>query len=105
MKSAAGSTGQRNLMKLHGHYGVRQRSHVCDHVLDRPRPFGVDVRLQAVARSPLTKSVQVVQRLLCQAFVKIGVLREQTFGKEKLFVHPKLMSLLTRDSNTFTQYR
>jgi hypothetical protein len=35
----------------------------------------------------------------------IGVLHEQTFGKEKLFVHPKLMNLLTRDSNAFRSYR
>ncbi len=47
---------------------------------------------------------QAASRYL-KALVGIGVLREQTFGKEKLFVHPKLMSLLTRDSNTFTQYR
>ena len=40
-----------------------------------------------------------------KALVSIGVLREQTFGKEKLFVHPKLMTLLTRDSNAFQPYR
>ena len=47
---------------------------------------------------------QAASRYL-QAFVDIGVLREQSFGKEKLFVHPKLMTLLTRDSNTFAAYR
>lgn len=40
-----------------------------------------------------------------KALVSIGVLREQAFGKEKLFVHPKLMSLLTRDRNEFEPYR
>ena len=34
-----------------------------------------------------------------------GVLREQAFGKEKLFMHPKLMNLLTRDGNAFEPYR
>src|SRR3970282_2772873 len=34
-----------------------------------------------------------------KAVVSIGVLREKTFGKEKLFVHPKLMTLLTRDGH------
>lgn len=34
----------------------------------------------------------------------IGVLEEQTVGKEKLFVHPKLMALMTRDSNDFELY-
>ncbi|MEO6565875.1 MAG: Fic family protein [Casimicrobiaceae bacterium] len=39
-----------------------------------------------------------------KALVSIGVLTEQAFGKEKLFVHPKLMNLLTRDSNAFDPY-
>jgi hypothetical protein len=47
---------------------------------------------------------QAASRYL-KALVSIGVLREQTFGKEKLFVHPKLMTLLTRDSNAFESYR
>lgn len=47
---------------------------------------------------------QAASRYL-KALVAIGVLSEQTFGKEKLFVHPKLMALLTRDRNTFESYR
>lgn len=34
----------------------------------------------------------------------IGVLREMPSGKEKLFIHPKLMQLLSRDSNQFQRY-
>jgi Fic family protein len=34
----------------------------------------------------------------------IGVLTELDAGKEKLFIHPKLMALLTRDSNEFVPY-
>lgn len=34
----------------------------------------------------------------------LGVLREMPFGKEKLFIHPKLMQLLSRDSNQFRPY-
>jgi len=34
-----------------------------------------------------------------------GVLRERALGKEKLFVHPKLVRLLTRDGNAFERYR
>ncbi len=37
--------------------------------------------------------------------VEIGVLREEPAGKEKLFVHPKLLTLLTRDTNSFPPYR
>jgi len=47
---------------------------------------------------------QAASRYL-KALAAIGVLREQTFGKEKLFVHPKLMTLLTRDGNAFQPYR
>lgn len=47
---------------------------------------------------------QAASRYL-KALVSVGVLREQTFGKEKLFIHPKLMNLLTRDSNAFEPYR
>lgn len=34
----------------------------------------------------------------------LGVLREMPFGKEKLFIHPKLMQLLSRDNNQFQTY-
>ena len=36
--------------------------------------------------------------------VKIGVLEEKSVGREKLFIHPKLMRLLTRESNDFAPY-
>jgi len=34
----------------------------------------------------------------------LGVLREMPFGKEKLFIHPKLMQLLSRDNSQFQAY-
>ena len=34
----------------------------------------------------------------------LGVLREMPFGKEKLFIHPKLMQLISRDNNDFQHY-
>ena len=36
--------------------------------------------------------------------IGIGVLEERPFGRDKLFVHPKLLGLLTRDSNSFVPY-
>lgn len=33
-----------------------------------------------------------------------GVLNEIAVGREKLFLHPKLMQLLTREGNQFTAY-
>jgi Fic family protein len=46
---------------------------------------------------------QAASRYL-KALASVGVLREQSFGREKLFVHPKLMVLLTRDDNNFEPY-
>ncbi|MDP1644953.1 MAG: Fic family protein [Thiobacillus sp.] len=37
--------------------------------------------------------------------VEIGVLVEQQAGREKLFIHPKLMQLLLHEQNTFEPYR
>ena len=36
--------------------------------------------------------------------VEIGVLEEMSASKEKLFIHTKLMQLLTKDKNEFTPY-
>ena len=36
--------------------------------------------------------------------VELRVLQETTMGKDKLFIHAKLMRLLTQDSNEFTRY-
>lgn len=37
--------------------------------------------------------------------VKVGVLNEKAVGREKLFIHPKLMQLLTREPNDFAPYK
>ncbi len=36
--------------------------------------------------------------------VRLGVLEEKAVGREKLFIHPKLMQLLTRESSRVTPY-
>ncbi|MEJ7139352.1 protein adenylyltransferase Fic [Amphibiibacter pelophylacis] len=50
----------------------------------------------------------VAQRQAASRYLKelaaLGVLSEASAGKEKLFIHPKLMQLLTRDSNDFVPY-
>lgn len=42
--------------------------------------------------------------LYLKQLVDIGVLTEQEAGKEKLFIHPRLMQLLTRDDNSVVAY-
>ena len=46
---------------------------------------------------------QAASRYLKQ-LVEVSVLEEKTIGREKLFIHPKLMHLLTRDDNSTTTY-
>ncbi len=47
---------------------------------------------------------QAASRYL-QALASIGVLEAQKSGRDVLFVHPKLVRLLTRDPNKFSRYR
>lgn len=46
---------------------------------------------------------QAASRYLKQ-LTTVGVLKEVLVGREKLFIHPRLMGLLTRDSNRFAAY-
>jgi Fic family protein len=46
---------------------------------------------------------QAASRYL-KSLVDIGVLNEMSMGKEKLFIHPKLMRLLSQDTNHFQPY-
>jgi Fic family protein len=46
---------------------------------------------------------QAASRYLKQ-LVEIGVLEERTVGRDKLFIHLKLMHLLTRDDNSIGAY-
>ena len=59
-------------------------------------------RIQNVIEAKLAAR-QAASRNL-KKLAEIGILEEQTAGKEKLFVHPKLMRLLSRNSNEFTPY-
>ena len=46
---------------------------------------------------------QAASRYL-QSLVAIGVLKEHRSGRDKLFLHPKLLALLTEEANTFVPY-
>ena len=50
----------------------------------------------------------VAQRQAASRYLKdlvtLGVLQEMQLGKEKRFIHPKLMQLISRDNNTFAPY-
>lgn len=59
-------------------------------------------RIQNLIETGLARrqTASVYLKKLCE----IGVLQEVSAGKEKLFVHPKLMQLLTNDNNQFKAY-
>lgn len=77
-----------------------------------PKIYSWDLILLTFER-PICRIADVVEagiaeRQTASRYLKelssIGVLREQGVGREKFFVHVKLMDLLTRDKNTFDEY-
>lgn len=59
-------------------------------------------RISSLTEAGIAKRQTASQYL--KQLVEIGVLTELDAGKEKLFIHPKLMHLLTRDRNDFILY-
>ncbi len=59
-------------------------------------------RIGSLVEADIAKRQTASQYL--QQLVEIGVLVEAAVSKEKLFIHPKLMQLLTKDNNKFTPY-
>lgn len=49
-------------------------------------------------------AVRQTASVYLKELVKLGVLEEKVAGREKLFIHPKLMRLLTREPNDFTPH-
>ena len=60
--------------------------------------------LELVDRFKVREAERQAAARYLKALVSVGVLTDQAIGKEKLFVHPKLMNLLTRDTNAFMGY-
>ena len=91
----------------------RLSDHTAEYVrLSRPKVYSRELidlifelpycRIQNLVRAKLGGR-QAASRYLKQ-LTAIEVLEEKTVGREKLFIHPKLMRLLTRESNTFIPY-
>ena len=59
-------------------------------------------RISSLAEAGIAKRQAASQYL--KQLVEIGVLIEAPVTKEKLFIHPKLMQLLSKDSNEFKPY-
>jgi Fic family protein len=88
-------------------------AHTAEHVRrELPKVYSREL-VDVVFEQPYCRIANVVEAGIAErqaasrylkALVSVGVLREQSFGREKLFVHPKLMSLLTRDDGGFDPY-
>jgi Fic family protein len=59
-------------------------------------------RIQNVSEKKIAER-QAASRYL-KELTKIGILKERPVGREKLFIHPKLMLLLSQDTNAFIKY-
>jgi Fic family protein len=89
------------------------QAHTADYVRHRlPKLHGHDL-LSLIFERPWCRIANVVERgiakrqtasVYLKQLASIGVLVERTVSKEKLFLHPKLLQLLTEERNDFTRY-
>jgi Fic family protein len=91
----------------------RLEAHTIEHVRARlPRIYSRELlevifqqpysRISHLERAGIAKR-QAASRYL-KALERVAVLREEKVGREKLFLHSKLMALVTRDTNEFDLY-
>lgn len=78
----------------------------------RPRIYSHE-RVDVIFEQPYGRIADLVEKGIAQRqaasrdlkdLAALGVLQEIQAGKEKLFIHPKLMQRLTRDSNDFASH-
>jgi Fic family protein len=87
--------------------------HTTEHVrLQLPKIYSYEL-IQVIFEQPYCRIHNLVdsglaKRQTASVYLKqlcdIGVLEEVQSGKEKLFVHPKFVTLMTKDSNQFSRY-
>jgi len=87
--------------------------HTSDHIrVALPKIYSFEL-VQTIFEQPYARITNLVDSgiakrqtasVYLKQLVEIGVLKEIQAGKEKLFVHPKLIKLMTEDSNQFSQY-
>ena len=87
--------------------------HTTDHVRTRLPKIYTRELVDVIFEQPYCRIGNLVDKGIAQRqaasrhlhdLAALGVLREMPVGKERLFIHPKLMQLLSRDSNQFRRY-
>jgi Fic family protein len=91
----------------------RLAEHTTEHVRARLPKIYTRELVDVIFEQPYCRIGNLVDKGIAQRqaasrylhdLADLGVLREMPFGKEKLFIHPKLMQLLSRDNNQFQPY-
>ena len=65
-------------------------------LLPNPRMLEIESQTWSTPESPSSRYLH--------ALADLGVLRTRRLGREKLFFHPRLLDLLTREPNEFEPY-
>ncbi|PCJ38682.1 MAG: addiction module protein [Moraxellaceae bacterium] len=88
--------------------------HTCEYIrVCLPKVYTHELA-QVIFEQPYCRIANLVERNIAKrqtasVYLKqlcdIGVLKEIQMGKEKLFVHPKLVQLMTEDNNEFVHYK
>jgi Fic family protein len=89
------------------------QDHTIEHVKQRASKIYSRELVEIIFAQPYCRIANIIEANLgerhaasryLKTLVEIGVLQETAMGKDKLFIHSKLMRLLTRDSNDFARY-
>ena len=88
--------------------------HTADFVRDKlpsiySRELVEQTFMQPYCRIANLVDANIAKRQTASVYLKqlseIGVLKEEKAGREKLFIHPRLMRLLTQDNDGFERYK
>lgn len=89
------------------------QAHTAEHVrTGAPRSYSREL-IEVIFEKPYCRIQDIIAAGLAarqtasvylKELVALGVLTETTFGREKLFIHSKLLTLLTKDRNDFAPY-
>lgn len=87
--------------------------HTAQHVRERlPKLYSREL-VDVIFEQPYCRIANLVERDIAQrqaasrylhALAELGVLQEKTLGKEKLFVHPRLLRLLGNEAHEYERY-
>jgi Fic family protein len=88
-------------------------THTCDYVRQLlPKIYSREL-IEVIFEQPYCRINNLVQKEIAKRqtasvylkrLVEVGVLTEYATGKEKLYIHPKFLQLLTQDDNIYEPY-